>query len=148
MPHIYLLVGSQTGTTDIVADAIAHALANLGHQVTVCLDPEIEDFTLEEQVVYLVCTSSSGQGQLPTNIATLPAVMIADQIDLTGSRFGILTLGDSSFPTYGGAGVIFDQLLRKLGAQRVGGIGLLDCLHEPVPTASGVAWAEQWSTLL
>ncbi len=148
MPHIYLLVGSQTGTTDIVADAIANALADLGHQITVCLDPEIEDFTLEEEVVYLVCTSSSGQGQLPTNIATLPEDMIAAQIDLTGLRFGVLNLGDSSFPTYGGAGVVIDKSLRKLGAQRVGDIGLLDCLHQPVPSAAGVAWAVQWSALL
>ncbi len=148
MPHIYLLVGSQTGTADLVADAIANALADLGHQVTVCLDPEPEDFTQKEQVVYLVCTSSSGAGELPTNIATLPEQMRAAQIDLTGFRFGVLTLGDSSFTTYGGAGVIMDQLLRESGAQRVGEIGLLDCLHEPVPAASGVAWAEQWSALL
>lgn len=148
MPHIYLLVGSQTGTTDIVADAIANALVDLGHQITVCLDPEVEDFTLEEQVVYLVCASSSGQGQLPTNIATLPEDMIAAQINLTGSRFGVLTLGDSSFPSYGGADVIIDQLLRNSGAQRAGEIGLLDCLHQPVPSAAGVAWAVQWSALL
>ncbi len=148
MPHIYLLVGSQTGTADIVADAIAHALADLGHQVTVSLDPEPEDFTLEEQVVYLVCTSSSGQGQLPTNIATLPEKLREARIDLSGFRFGVLTLGDSSFPTYGGAGVIIDQLLRTLGAQRVGEIGLLDCQHQPLPAASGVAWAMGWSALL
>lgn len=148
MPHIYLLVGSQTGTADIVADAIANALVELDHPVTVCLDPEVCDFEQEKNVVFLLCTSSSGKGQLPSNISSLPEDMLAAQISLEGVRYGVLTLGDSSFPTYGQSGIILDRLFCELGGHRVGTIGLLDCQHCPLPVEPGVTWARQWAELL
>jgi MioC protein len=71
------------------------------------------------------------------------------QPDLSGLRYGVIGLGDSTYAdTYNQGGMRFDTLLRELGAQRVGEVMRHNASSDELPEEAGVAWARQWLQVL
>ncbi|VEB54757.1 putative flavoprotein YqcA (clustered with tRNA pseudouridine synthase C) [Salmonella enterica subsp. enterica] len=88
-------------------------------------DPELSDWQQYQDKVALVVTSTTGQGDLPDSIAPL-FHGIKDTLGFQPNlRYGVIALGDSSYPNFCNGGKQFDALLQEQSAQRVGG----DVIH-------------------
>lgn len=86
MARIYIPVGSVTGTALAVAQAVSQQLETEGHQTRVDEDAAVEQ--LQDWDVVLVCTSTTGRGDVPGNL--LPFYQQLQQAKaLTASRSGL-----------------------------------------------------------
>jgi len=145
-----ILVGTMTHTAEYVAQAIEMACADLVSEIEVQLmdDLGISVFDAEpsKEVVYLICTSTYGAGDVPDNAQALYASMDAEPKFLGHVRYGVIALGDSSThaQTFCFGGKKFDERLQDLGAQRIGEICCHDASSETQPEAAGVQWCRAW----
>ena len=147
MTKIRIIVGSETGTALDVADEIAETLSNIGHSVAVAESPTLNDFSHDDEVL-LICTSSTGAGELPTNLHALYAGLSGTPPNIAGRRYGVISLGDSSFTTYGAAAGIMDEALADIGALRIGEPLMIDAMETFTPAKDAVAWVAEWATNL
>ena len=113
MASIHLIVGSVMGTATGIAQEAAKILQQQ-HKVRVNQHFSVGDLRSDEPL--LICTSSTGLGDLPSNIAPLLEHLQTDKPDLNGIKYSVINLGDSHYPNFGGAGRRLDQALTELGA--------------------------------
>lgn len=144
MTKIRILVGSETGTALDVADAIEETLSPQGYKIAVAEDPVLGDLTRDNDEVLLICTSSTGAGELPSNIRPLHAELLNSPPSVAGRRYGVISLGDSSFTTYGAAAKILDEALADIGAVRVGERLMIDAMETFRPAEDVVVWINEW----
>lgn len=117
-----ILVGTMTGTADLVAKAIQMDCADLVDDIEVRLMQGLDISAFDEDALYLICSSTYGSGDVPDN-----ASMLCDSLDVQARylghvRYGVIALGDSSYlATFAFGGKKFDERLQGLGAQRIPG---------------------------
>lgn len=147
-----ILVGTMTHTAEYVAQAIEMACADLVSDIeTQLMDGlgiSVFDAEPSKEVVYLICTSTYGAGDMPDNAQELYASLDVEPQFLGHVRYGVIALGDSSTheQTFCFGGKKFDERLQDLGAQRIGDICCLDASSDTQPEAAGAAWCRQWLT--
>ena len=142
MSAISILVGSVYGTAKAVAEDIKVELENGGHSVDVIENAKIADLTDDDCAILLVCTSTTGAGELPGNIEPLYTALKETPKALGHLRYGIISLGDSSFgDTYCGAGKLMNELLADLGAVALGQPLEIDACETLMPEEEAVPWA-------
>ena len=144
MTAIRILVGSVYGGALLTARAIKKDLEAGGHQVTVLESPTLEDITSNHDPL-LVCTSTTGQGELPPNL--LPFYLdLRDRLpQQPGRPFGVIVLGDSSYgDTFCGAGELMEEALYETAARKVGTTLRIDALETMEPEADALPWAREW----
>lgn len=144
MTAIRILVGSVYGGALLTARAIKKDLETGGHQVTVLENPALEDITSNLDPL-LVCTSTTGQGELPPNL--LPFYLdLRDQLpQQPGRPFGVIVLGDSSYgDTFCGAGELMEEALYETSARKIGDTLRIDALETMEPEADALPWAREW----
>ena len=144
-----ILVGTMTSTADYVAQAIQMDCADLVSDIEVQLMDGLEisvfDQVDEEDAIYLICSSTYGQGDVPDN-----ARMLYDSLDsqpkfLGHVRYGVIALGDRTYmQTFAFGGKKFDERLQGLGAQRIGDIWCHDASSGSLPETEGAAWCREW----
>ena len=145
MTSFIILVGTMTGTAELVAEEIKEALEPKGHEVEIKMMDGLDATVFERARTYLVCTSTYGQGDVPDNAMKLFNDLASRRPDLTGVRYGVLSLGDRTYAqTFCHGGKRFDELLSALHAERIGEILLHDASAGTVPEEVGIAWAENW----
>ena len=145
MTSFIILVGTMTGTAELVAEEIKEALEAKGHEVEIKMMDGLDATVFERARTYLVCTSTYGQGDVPDNAMKLFDDLASRRPDLTGVRYGVLSLGDRTYAqTFCHGGKRFDELLSALHAERIGEILLHDASAGTVPEEVGIAWAENW----
>lgn len=69
MAAISIFVGSVYGTAKALADDIKAALEDAGNSVSVVDNAKACDLAGEDGAVLLICTSTTGAGELPGNLA-------------------------------------------------------------------------------
>lgn len=141
---VQILVGSVYGGALLTAREIKKDLESLGHKVTVLENPELGDITSNDDAL-LVCTSTTGQGELPANL--LPFYLsLRDQLpQQPGRPFGMIVLGDSSYgDTFCGAGDLMEEALYETAARKVGDTLRIDALETMEPEAEALPWARDW----
>mgnify|MGYP003929470307 CR=1 FL=1 len=144
MKAIRILVGSVYGGALMSARAVESTLTPLGYRVTVLAEPQLSDIT-DNHDALLVCTSTTGQGELPSNI--LPFyVDLRDQLpQQPGRPFGSIVLGDSSYgDTFCGAGELIEEALYETGAHKVGDTLRIDAMETMEPEVEAAEWAREW----
>ncbi|MBW4934690.1 flavodoxin [Marinobacter sp. F4206] len=146
MTAISILVGSVYGGALLTAREIKKSLETEGHQVTVLENPVLEDITGNEDAL-LVCTSTTGQGEVPANLLTF-YVDLRDRLpQQPGRPFGVIVLGDSSYgETFCGAGDLMEEALLETAARKVGDTLRIDALETMEPEAEALPWVRQWLT--
>ena len=143
---INILVGTMTGTAQMCAQEIELALDGDDVQVATLLMDKLEPSVFDDrEAVYLVCTSTSGQGDGPDNAKALYEALCSGKPDLSGVRYGVFGLGDRTYAeTYNLGGKRFDDVLSELGAERIGDRLMHDASSGTLPEEIAIEWAEAW----
>ncbi|MBS3996509.1 MAG: flavodoxin domain-containing protein [Hydrogenophaga sp.] len=142
---LHILVGTVTNTAEYVAQAIELDCADLVDHIEVRLMDDLGPSVFSAGALYIICTSTFGEGDVPDNARALYDALDRPGLRLDGVRYGVIALGDSVYPqTFCNGGRRFDERLASLGAQRVGERLCLDASTEREPEARGAAWCRTW----
>lgn len=143
---INILVGTMTGTAQLCAQEIELALDGDEVQVATLLMDKLDASVFADRAaVYLVCTSTYGQGDVPDNAKALYEALCSGKPDLKGIRYGVFGLGDRTYAeTYNFGGKRFDDILTELGAERIGERYTHDASSGTLPEEIAMDWAQQW----
>lgn len=142
---IKILVGTMTGTAEMVAQEVQTALEAAGHQATIKVMDGLDASVFQGGGTFLICTSTYGQGDVPDNAQALFASLEAEKPDLADVTYGVIALGDRTYKgTYCHGGIRFDKLLTELGARRAGEILTHDASSGTLPEEVAAQWAVPW----
>ena len=140
-----ILVGTMTGTAELVADEVKDALAAAGVAAEVLAMDKLTPTAFERPGRFLICTSTYGQGDVPDNARDFFGALETARPDLGCVQYGVIALGDRTYAqTFCFGGKRFDQLLTSLGATRLGEVMLHDASAGTVPEEIAVDWVRQW----
>jgi MioC protein len=143
---IRIIVGTETGTAEFVADDIQGLLAEHGITASVELTNDWfasylsaqpikganEAFDEASTETWLLCTSTHGAGDVPHNLK--PFVDAVNAIpDLSSIKFGVIGLGDSSYDTYCEAAKKLESLLKEKNADQLFDPILADAMSDDLP---------------
>ncbi|NNF58685.1 MAG: flavodoxin-like domain-containing protein, partial [Rhodothermaceae bacterium] len=97
---VLVLVGTQTGNSEVVADAVADQLGEVGfscHMVDMAeAYPEmLADY---RQLVVVLCTWADGT--FPDNTVAFYDALTAFELDLAHLAYGLVALGDRDYHPY------------------------------------------------
>lgn len=147
--QITILVGTVHGNASNVAQALQLCADDIGATIDVLPMDGLDISVFDRPGVFIVCTSTTGSGDLPDNAQALFHSLDAQAKYLGHVRFGLVALCDSSYgDSFMGGGKQFDERLRDLGAQRVGEICVLDSMEVNEPEEAAVAWLTGWAVQL
>jgi MioC protein len=143
---ITILVGTMTGTAELVADEVRDALVSEGVLAEVLAMDKLTPAAFERPGRFLICTSTYGQGDVPDNARDFFAALETARPDLAHVEYGVIALGDHTYAqTFCFGGKRFDQLLASLGARRLGEVLLHDASAGTIPEEVAVEWVRRWS---
>jgi MioC protein len=95
--------------------------------------------------VFLICTSTYGQGDVPDNARALYEDLKEKRPDLSQVRYGVFGLGDRTYAeTFNFGGKRFDEILTELGAQRIGERHTHDASSGILPEETALEWCQDW----
>ena len=146
--NITILVGTMTGTAQLVAQELELAWDDGGTKVETLVMDGLDCKVFERPGVFLICTSTYGQGDVPDNAKALYADLQAKRPNLSQVRYGVFGLGDRTYAeTFNFGGKRFDDLLCELGAQRIGERVQHDASSGVLPEETAQEWGVEWLTL-
>ncbi|MEO8165709.1 MAG: flavodoxin domain-containing protein, partial [Betaproteobacteria bacterium] len=90
-----ILVGTQTGVAQLVAQEIELRLDGEDTCITTLPMDELDPGVFEGGGLFLICTSTYGQGDVPDNAKQLYEGLQASRPDLSNVRYGVIGLGDN-----------------------------------------------------
>ncbi|MEH6561319.1 MAG: flavodoxin [Marinobacter sp.] len=144
MTDIRILVGSVYGGALMTAKAIKQALDADGYSVHVLENPVLDDITCDNSAL-LVCTSTTGQGEVPGNLLPFYVALREQLPQQPGRPFGLIVLGDSSYgDTFCGAGELIEEALYETAARKVGETLCIDALETQEPESEALPWVREW----
>lgn len=145
MANIVIVVGTESGQSQMVADTLNDELLSQGHECELVEEAELDSFDIENREVILICTSTHGDGELPDNIIPFHDALKEQKPDLSHIKYGVIALGDQTYhQTFCQAGKEMDQLLASLGAVKVGERLEIDACTQPLPDEDALEWANEW----
>ena len=143
---INILVGTMTGTAEIVSEDIQEALGEEGWEVELILMDDLDASVFDRAGVFLICSSTYGQGDVPDNGQSFLEALKEQKPDLSGVRYGVIALGDMTYAqTFCFGGKTFDKELTALGAARIGEMMLHNASDGTLPEDEAGAWAQGWA---
>lgn len=147
--QLTILVGTMTGTAEMVAEEVEPILAEAGFAVDTLDMDGLDAGVFARDGTFLICTSTYGQGDVPDNAQALYDDLQESRPDLAGRVYGVIGLGDSTYAdTYNYGGRLFDELLQGLGARRIGERMEHNASGDDLPEEAAAAWARDWVGLL
>ena len=96
MPQVDIIVGSQMGSAEYVAEQLQEALEDQGFETVLHEQPNFDDC---QQAHWLVVTSTYGAGDYPDNLLSF-IEQITAQSSLSQLKHAVVGIGDSSYDTY------------------------------------------------
>jgi MioC protein len=142
---ITILVGTMTGTAQLCAQEMELALDDGDTEVETLLMEKADAAVFARPGVFLICTSTYGQGDVPDNARALYEELKAKRPDLSRVRYGVFGLGDRTYAeTFNFGGKRFDELLAELGAERIGDRHMHDASSGILPEETALEWCQEW----
>src|SRR5678816_3239221 len=142
-----LLVGTMTGTAQLVAQELELVWDDGDLKVETLLMDKLDSSVFEREGAFLVCTSTYGQGDVPDNARAFYEDLKAKRPDLSRVRYGVFGLGDRTYAeTFNFGGKRFDEVLSELGAQRIGERHQHDASSGILPEETALEWCQDWLT--
>ena len=146
--ELTILVGTMTGTAQLVAQEVELTLDGDDARVRTKPMDGLDASAFSEGGLFLVCSSTYGQGDVPDNAKNLYESLKSIRPDLSGVQYGVIALGDRTYAeTFCNGGRRFDAILSELGARRIGEIMLHDASAGTMPEELALAWAIEWIAL-
>lgn len=140
-----ILVGTMTGTAQLVAQELELRLDDGETRVRTRLMDGLDASAFEGGGLFLVCTSTYGQGDVPDNARQLYESLCSVRPDLSKVRYGVIALGDRTYlDTFCNGGKRFEAILAALGARRVGDVLLHDASAGTMPEEVAAEWIDGW----
>lgn len=147
--QITILVGTVNGNASSVAQALQFCADDIGATIDVLPMDGLTITALDAPGAFIICTSTTGVGDVPPNAAGLLHSLDAEAKYLGHVRYGLVALGDSSYgDSFLGGGKQFDAKLQDLGARRIGDICVLDAMETVQPEDDAVEWLKAWAVQL
>ncbi|HTO44021.1 MAG TPA: flavodoxin domain-containing protein [Burkholderiales bacterium] len=145
---ITILVGTMTGTAQLVAQELELRIDDGSNRAQARLMDNLDATVFEDGGLFLICSSTYGQGDVPDNAKQLYESLLSSRPDLTQVRYGVIALGDRTYAeTFCNGGRRFDRILSELGARRIGDILLHDASAGTMPEEVAAEWIGGWVTL-
>ena len=145
---LHLLVGTMTGTAQLVAQELELAWGDDEIQVETLLMDKLDSTVFAREGIFLIVTSTYGQGDVPDNARALYEDLKANRPDLSRVRYGVFGLGDRTYAeTFNFGGKRFDDVLSELGAQRIGDRVQHDASSGVLPEEMATEWGTGWLAL-
>jgi MioC protein len=142
---INILVGTMTGTAEMVAQEVQIAVEDAGYQASIIMMESFEAEALKAGEIYLICSSTYGNGDVPDNAQKLVEQLQVERPNLTNVTYGVIALGDMTYKaTFCQGGLRFDSLFTELGATRAGAPLLHDANSGTLPEDVACEWAKTW----
>ena len=143
--QITILVGTMTGTAQLCAQEMELALDDGETSVGTLLMDKLDSSVFDRPGVFLICTSTYGQGDVPDNARNLYEDLKARRPSLGHVRYGVFGLGDRTYAeTFNYGGKRFDDILAELGAQRIGERHQHDASSGILPEETALEWCQEW----
>ncbi|MDN3380025.1 MULTISPECIES: flavodoxin [unclassified Pseudoalteromonas] len=147
MATISIFVGSVYGGAERLSDDVIELIEQSNHQAKLIITPTLDDVKSASHI--LVITSTTGQGEIPDNLAPLYSQLNSQFPMLAGKPYGIVAMGDRSYgDTFCGAGRSFDELFRDLQAKPIGHRLEIDACEDFEPWPVTEPWLKLWLTKL
>lgn len=141
---VKILIGTMTGTAELVAEEIEEVLKAKGAGPEIIL---MDDLTADSVTpgLYIICTSTYGQGDVPDNAQAFFDSLETAKPDLSEVRYGVFGLGDRTYmQTFNFGGKKFDGLFESLGGTRIGERIEHDASSGELPEDIAAEWAAEW----
>jgi MioC protein len=146
--ELNILVGTTTGIAQLVAQEIELRLDGEGIRVHTLEMDELDPSVFDRNGLFLICTSTYGQGDVPDNAKDFFDSLCTLRPDLSHVSYGVIGLGDRTYAdTFCFGGKRFDKILTELGAHRIGDILLHDASEGTLPEDEAAGWIEPWIEL-
>ena len=147
--QITILVGTVNGNASSVAQALQFCADDIDATIDILPMDGLTINAFDAPGVFIVCTSTTGVGDVPPNAAGLLNSLDTEAKFLGHVRYGLVALGDSSYgDSFLGGGKQFDAKLQDLGARRVGDICEIDAMETMQPEEDAVEWLKTWAVQL
>ena len=137
---LLICYGSQTGNAKRVAEALDRQVTAAGITGRLVSLADYPPRQLKQETAVLFVVSTQGDGDPPEDaVSFFEFLQAANAPRLEKLKFGVLALGDSSYPYFCRTGQLLDERLIELGATRL--LARVDCdLDFAAPAA---AWNEE-----
>jgi len=146
---ITILVGTMTGTAQLCAQEMELALDDGETEVETLMMDGLDASVFSGKSVFLVCTSTYGQGDVPDNAKALYEHLQQARPDLSHVRYGVFGLGDRTYAeTFNFGGKRFDDILTELGARRIGERHTHDASSGILPEETALEWCQAWLAMV
>ncbi len=147
--HLTILVGTMTGNAQLVAQELELMLDGGDLRAITRPMDGLDAAAFAPGGLYLICTSTYGQGDVPDNARALYEDLQRKRPDLSRVRYGVFGLGDRTYAeTFNYGGKRFDDILTELGATRVGERHKHDASSGVLPEETAVQWCQEWVSKL
>ena len=142
---VTILVGTMTGTAQLCAQEMELALDDGETEVATLMMDGLDSAVFQREGVFLICTSTYGQGDVPDNARALYEHLQSAKPDLSRVRYGVFGLGDRTYAeTFNFGGKRFDEILTQLGARRIGERHMHDASSGILPEETALEWCQAW----
>jgi len=139
MMVLHILWASMYGAAEEVAYNLKDLAESRSLEVVIKELNEVSIEQLAEISNLAVISSTTGQGDLPSNGEDFWLELEATSTELPNVKYSVCALGDISFDKFCGAGKKVDARLAELGAQRI--VERVDC-------DAGDEGSQEWSEAL
>ncbi|QLE84864.1 flavodoxin [Shewanella sp. Scap07] len=140
MRKVNLVFGTVYGNAQFVAEEAEQTLQAEGWQTQLLTPEQLDNYIPEQDSLLVVICSTTGQGDIPEDIAPWFAQLKDQAPYLPQLQYAVIGLGDSSYETFCHAGVQFDELLSELGAKPAAELLKIDACETMEPEVEAKAW--------
>lgn len=119
LKKITLAYGTETGNSKKLAVELAGIIKKKGIQVKLADLSQYKPKDLAKEEFFFVIISTQGEGDPPILAKKFYDHIHENELDINNLKFGILALGDSSYPLFCKTGEDIDSRFEVLGAHRI-----------------------------